>query len=149
MNENSHNAHPPEKAPHIDLSKLDAQFAKAPVYDGDAVPTGRYHVRIQDAVLAEFGENEFVLRWELTILAGPFTNWQVCKGIPIVAGMLHIIKWDLDAVGLQLGRLSDLPQHLETLRGRELEVEVREQWERRDIHFLNSSQREYERGRHG
>jgi hypothetical protein len=131
----------------FDLSKFDTQFARAPVYDGDDVPTGRYHVRVKDAVLVEVHENEFIFRWELTVVAGPFTGWDFCKGMMIVEKTLHIIKWDLLAVGLKLDNISDLPRHLPSLRGRELEVAIRNQGPIRDIHFINGAQKEFERAR--
>jgi len=147
MTDDSQNLNKPTGNSDPDLSKFDSQFARAPVYDGDDVPTGRYHVRVKDAVLVEVHENEFIFRWELTVVAGPFTGWHFCKGMMIAEKTLHIIKWDLNAVGLKLDNISDLPRHLPSLPGRELEVAIRNQWPIRDIHFINGAQRECERVR--
>jgi hypothetical protein len=129
----------------IDLSNLDPLFARAPAYDGDDLPPGRYHVRVKDAVLEQVRENEFSFKWELTVTAGPFVDWQFCKYIFITGKRLHVIKWDLLAVGLNLENLSDLPQHLPSLRSRELEVAIRNRLHTQDIHFINNAQREFER----
>jgi len=125
----------------VDLSVFDAPFATAQVPDRNEVPDGRYRVRVDEVRLERSHNGCPLLKWDLSITTGQFTKWHVFKTIAITTASVPIIKSDLVVLGLQLDKFSDLPLHLESLRGKTLEVSKRTKGNFLNVYFLRRSRK--------
>jgi hypothetical protein len=141
MDRHFRSVRPEQDTAAIDLSVFDAPFATAQVPDRNEVPDGRYRVRIEDVRL-ERGHNGCpLLKWDLSITTGQFTKWHLFKTIAITTASVPIIKSDLLVLGLHLDKFSDLPLHLESLRGKTLEVSKRTKGNFLNVYFLKKSRK--------
>jgi hypothetical protein len=82
-----------------------------------------------------------LLKWDLSITVGQFTKWHLYKTIAITTASVSIIKADLIVLGLHLEKFSDLPFHLESLRGKTLEVTKRTKGKFLKVYFLRRSRK--------
>ena len=125
----------------VDLSVFDAPFATAQVPERNEVPDGRYRVRVDEVRLERSPNGCPLLKWDLSITTGQFTKWHVFKTIAITTASVPIIKSDLVVLGLHLEKFSDLPLHLESLRGKTLEVSKRTKGNFLNVYFLKKSRK--------
>ena len=122
----------------LDLSEFDDAFSAAEVESREPVPDAKYQVAIERMELTRARTSgQPMLRWMLRILNGPFANRCLFRHNMIATP--ENIKWlktDLHTCGLEITKLSDLPQRLEQLLGVKLEVTVRTKGENQNV-YLN------------
>jgi hypothetical protein len=141
MNKQSHHVRSKAETVAVDLSVFDAPFATAQVPERNEVPDGRYRVRVDSVRLQRSPNGCPLLKWDLSITVGQFTKWHLYKTIAITAASVPIIKSDLVVLGLHLDKFSDLPLHLDSLRGKTLEVTKRTKGNFLNVYFLRRSRK--------
>lgn len=121
-----------------DLSRFDDEYAAAPRTARAPIPDGPYVVQVVKAELTTTRRaGHPMLRWTLRLCEPPFAGrlfWR--NSVLVSAPNLRWLKSDLWVCGIELGRLSDLPDELWRLEGLELEVTKRSQGDRETI-YLN------------
>lgn len=130
-----------EVAPTVefDLSQYDDDFASAEVEDRafDCIPDGKYQVYIEKVELAKTKKTDVpMLKWTLRILAPQGAGRLLWRNN--VIGSKENVKWlkaDLQAAGLKLDKLSDLPMSLDKLIGVTLEVTKRTKGDNENIYI--------------
>ncbi len=124
----------------FDLSQWDEEYENAPVEERefDAIPDGKYQVVVDRVELtASQTSNKPMLKWALKIIAPNHVGRLLWRNNMIASP--DNIKWlknDLNTCGLTLKKLSDLPEQLESLLDRKIEVTVRTRGENQNI-YLN------------
>jgi hypothetical protein len=107
----------------IDLSELDEAFAQAAIPGPAPVPDGNYDVEVEAIELKRTRHTSRpMLCWTLRILSAPFASRRLWRHQVLGPSTLGWLKKDLRLCGLELQRLSDLPAHLDDLRGLRLEI---------------------------
>lgn len=112
--------------PDIDLSNLDDQYAKvAPPEKGefDEVPDGTYLTFVEKVALKTSQAGNAYLNWQLRVVGG--ANDGRCifrKNMLQSETNLSYLKADLALAGVELSKLSDLPNRLGDLLDVRLEV---------------------------
>jgi hypothetical protein len=123
----------------IDLSQFDGGFRNEQVdtrADFDSVPDGKYQVNVEKVELTEtHTSGNPMLKWSLRIIAPQQVNRLMWRNSVITAKTLKFLKTDLHVCGLDLERLSDLPNHLERLLDVKLEVTKRTKGDNENIYF--------------
>jgi len=123
----------------MDLAQFDDDFVSADVEEKDfeAVPDGKYQVKVDRVELtrSETSGNP-MLKWALKIL-GPTHKGRLLWRNNVIASKDNVkwLKQDLYTCGLQMDKLSDLPDKLETLLDVGLEVTKRTKNEFENIYF--------------
>jgi hypothetical protein len=113
----------------IDLSQFDDDYDSAEVEDRefDAVPDGKYQVMVERVELSRAkSSGNPMLKWTLKILAPTHAGRLLWRNN--VMASKENIKWlknDLHNCGLELEKLSDLPDRLNDLLDLTLEVTKR------------------------
>lgn len=106
-----------------DLTALDAAFAAADLPTATAVPDGWYTVVVDDVELRHTRRTgRPMLSWQLRIVSPLFTGRRLWRHQVLGRATLGWLKHDLRLCGLELPRLSALPDHFARLRGVQLEV---------------------------
>jgi len=124
----------------IDLSQFDDDYDSAKVEDRefDAVPDGKYQVMVERVELSRAkSSGNPMLKWTLKILAPTHAGRLLWRNN--VMASKENIKWlknDLHTCGLELEKLSDLPERLNDLLDLTLEVTKRTRGENENI-YLN------------
>ena len=124
----------------IDLSQFDDDYDSAEVEDRefDAVPDGKYQVMVERVELSRAkSSGNPMLKWTLKILAPTHAGRLLWRNN--VMASKENIKWlknDLHTCGLELEKLSDLPERLNDLLDLTLEVTKRTRGENENI-YLN------------
>jgi hypothetical protein len=118
-----------------DLSAFDAEFTTTQAASSDEVPDGKYQVRVNKVSLSRSQKNDPMIKWDLIVIAGPHTGRHIFKNSVITQAALPFVKGDLQTLGLQLPKLSDLPQHLESLLDLNIEVTRRTKGEYTNVYF--------------
>jgi hypothetical protein len=108
----------------IDLSCLDDAFSAASLPSTAPLPDGPYTVQVD---LVELRQTRSTARpmlcWTLRILPpSPFAGRRLWRNHVLTPQSLAWLKKDLRLCGLELAKLSDLPEHLPTLRGTTLQI---------------------------
>lgn len=111
------------------LRRFDSEYSAeivGPVMDWMAIPDGKYQVVVEDVALcrAEISGNLHLL-WRLRVNGSAMINRIVWKSRPITTETLQRVKEDLFVCGLQLDRLSQLPDRLDKLVDVELLITKR------------------------
>ena len=124
----------------VDLTQFEDDFDQAEVEqrEFEPVPDGKYQVNVDqvELVRAKSSGNP-MLSWTLRILAPRFRGrllWR--NNMMATRENLKWLKTDLHTCGLDLDKLSDLPQHLGQLTGLKLEVTKRASGEYENV-YLN------------
>lgn len=124
----------------IDLSQFDDDYDSAEVEDRefDAVPDGKYQVMVERVELSRAkSSGNPMLKWTLKILAPTHAGRLLWRNN--VMASKENIKWlknDLHTCGLELEKLSELPERLNDLLDLTLEVTKRTRGENENI-YLN------------
>ena len=124
----------------IDLSQFDDDYDRAEVEDRefDTVPDGKYQVIVERVELSRAkSSGNPMLKWTLKILAPTHAGRLLWRNN--VMASKENIKWlknDLHTCGLELEKLSDLPERLNDLLDLTLEVTKRTRGENENI-YLN------------
>jgi hypothetical protein len=123
----------------IDLTQFDEDFADAQVEEKrfGPIPDGKYHVNVEQAELTQAKKSRNpMLKWTLRIL-GPHDRGRLLWRNNVMATRENI-KWlknDLQTCGLDLAKLSELPENLERLINVRLEVTKRTRGQSENIFF--------------
>lgn len=132
--------YPQNENEEIDLSQFDDDYDSAEVEDRefDAVPDGKYQVIVERVELSRAkSSGNPMLKWTLKILAPTHAGRLLWRNN--VMASKENIKWlknDLHTCGLELEKLSDLPERLNDLLDLTLEVTKRTRGENENI-YLN------------
>ncbi len=123
----------------LDLSQFDEEYASAEVEERnfENVPDGKYQTIIDriELTTAKTSGNP-MLKWTLKIL-GPTHQGRLLWRNNVM-GTQENIKWlksDLMTCGLELEKLSDLPDNLEKLLDVKLEITKRTRGDNENIYF--------------
>ena len=123
----------------IDLAQFDDDFAQAEVEEREfePIPDGKYQVNVERVELtrAQTSGNP-MLKWTLRILASRFRGQLLWRNN--VMATRENIKWlktDLHTCGLDLGKLSELPNNLDKLLNVKIEVTKRTRGENENVYF--------------
>ena len=123
----------------IDLSQFDAGFRTeeaAERSDYESVPDGKYQVNVEKAELTEAHTScNPMLKWTLRVIAPQCVNRLLWRNSVITQKTLKYLKADLHLCGLDLERLSDLPNHLRRLLDVKLEVTKKTKGDNENIFF--------------
>ncbi len=125
---------------HPDLSRFDDDYAQTQVEkrEYDPVPDGKYQVNVDKVELTTTKSSGYpMLKWTLRILAPRFPGrflWR--NNVMASRENLKWLKGDLAVCGLDLHKLSDLPQALDRLLDVKLEITKRTKGENENI-YLN------------
>lgn len=115
---------------HSSLADLDEEFEAAEVHEQkefEDVPDGKYQVRVEKVELTKTKERGVnVLRWQLRIISGSHEG-QMIFHQNLIESKENVawLKTYLKITGLELAKLSQLPDHLEDLLDVTLEVTTR------------------------
>lgn len=122
----------------IDLARFDEDYAGVDVRTWDPVPDGDYQVAVERVELTTArSSGNPMLKWELRILAPSAQGRRLWRHNMIVSpDNLRWLKTDLHLCGLDLEKLSDLPQNLDRLLDVKLDVTVRSRGEDQSV-YLN------------
>jgi hypothetical protein len=123
----------------FDLSQFDDEYAAAPVErENDPIPDGKYQVSVHKVELARSKQTDQpMLKWQLKILAPRYAGRIIFRNNMLASA--ENIKWlkqDLFTCGLELAKLSELPDRLTDLLDVGLEVTVKTKGEYSNV-FLN------------
>lgn len=116
-------------------SALDAAFAAAPAHVARSIPDGRYQVWVEHVVLTTAHSGHPILKWKLRVRAPACVGSVLWKNHVVTPENLGWLKHDLRLCGLELDRLSDLPDNLERLIDVELEVSKRTRGRWDNVYF--------------
>lgn len=119
----------------IDLASFDEDFAEAEAPDFDEVPDGKYQATINKAQLTTSRNGNPMIKWDLIVISGKYEGRHIFKNAVITRASMPFIKGDLTKVGLQLGKISELPNHLPDLLDKKVEVTVRTKGEFTNVYF--------------
>ena len=124
----------------IDLTQFDDDFAEAEIEEREVepVPDGKYQVNVDQVELTQAKTSgNPMLKWTLRIVAPQFAGRLLWRNNVMVSR--ENIKWlktDLHTCGLELEKLSELPNHLGRLLNVKLEVTKRTRGENENV-YLN------------
>lgn len=120
----------------IDLSQFDEAFASASA-DDEGVPDSKYKINIEKVELARSQTSgRPMVKWGLRVLDGEHAGrllWR--NNVLITEENAAWLKKDLKKCGLEIEKLSDLPNHLERLLDVRMLVSVKTNGEYTNIYF--------------
>lgn len=122
----------------IDLAQFDDDFQNETADERgerESVPDGKYQVAVERVELTQSSAGNPMLKWTLRILAPRFQNRFLWRNSVFTQNTLKYVKTDLHLCGLQLQKLSDLPNHLDKLLEVKLEVTKKTRGENENIYF--------------
>lgn len=123
----------------IDLSRFDDDFAEAPIEERefDEVPDGKFQVNVDKVELTTAkSSGNAMLKWTLRILGPQYAGRLLWRhNVMATRENIRWLKNDLHLCGLDLVRLSELPDHLNQLLDVQLEVTKRTRGENVNIYF--------------
>jgi hypothetical protein len=134
------NGYPQNENVDIDLSQFDDDYESAEVEDREfePVPDGKYQVKVERVEVSRAkSSGNPMLKWTLKILAPTHAGRLLWRNN--VMASKENIKWlknDLHVCGVELEKLSDLPNRLEELLDLTLEVTKRTRGENENV-YLN------------
>jgi hypothetical protein len=91
----------------------------------EPIPEGDYVVRIERAYVTKSQAGKLMVKWGLVITGPACAKRWLWKNHMVGGEGLKYLKGDLEAIGVTLGKVSDLPRVLPTLIGRQIEVAVK------------------------
>lgn len=124
----------------IDLADFEdgcAEAACEPAGDADLLPDGRYRVVVEKVELEVSRANNKMLVWQMRVLGPRYAGRKLWHRNMIVS--IRNIRWlkqDLLSAGLELEKLSDLPNRLGELADVMLEVQLKTKGESQNS-FIN------------
>lgn len=119
----------------IDLSAFDDDFEAAEAPDFEEVPDGKYQVRIEKAQLTESNQGDPMIKWDLVVISGTQEGRHIFKNAVISQKSMPYVKGDLNRLGLEMKRISELPNRLPEVLDKKLEVTVRTKGEYTNVYF--------------
>ena len=123
----------------IDLSQFDGGYRNEQVAERgefESVPDGKYQVSVEKVELTEsHTSGNPMLKWTLRVIAPQCINRLIWRNSVITHNTLKFVKTDLHLCGLDLERLSDLPNHLGRLLDVKLEITKKTKGDNENIFF--------------
>lgn len=119
----------------IDLSQFDAEYEKTQAAESSDAPDGKYQVRIQALRLNKSQSGNPMLQYDLTVISGSHEGRHIFKNAVITPASMPFFKADLKVLGVELSKLSDLPNHLDAMLDLVLEVTKRTKGEHSNVYF--------------
>jgi len=123
----------------IDLSRFDDDFAAAPLEERefDEVPDGKFQVSVDKVELTTAkSSGNAMLKWTLRILGPQYAGRLLLRhNVMATRENIRWLKNDLHLCGLDLVKLSELPDQLNQLLDVQLEVTKRTRGENVNIYF--------------
>ncbi len=122
----------------IDLAQFDDEFRGEPPDergDRESVPDGKYQVAVEKVELNQSQAGNPMLKWTLRILAPRFQNRFLWRNSVFTHNTLKYVKTDLHLCGLDIQKLSDLPNHLGKLLEVKLEITKKTKGDNENIYF--------------
>jgi len=123
----------------IDLAQFDGSYRNEQVEERtefESVPDGKYQVNVEKAELTQaHTSGNPMLKWTLRVIAPDCIGRCIWRNSVITAKTLKFLKTDLHTCGLDLEKLSDLPNHLAELLDVKLEVTKRTKGDNENIYF--------------
>jgi hypothetical protein len=122
----------------IDLAQFDDDFLNETPDErgeGEGVPDGKYQVAVERVELTQSSAGNPMLKWKLRILAPRHQNRVLWRNSVFTHNTLKYVKTDLHLCGLDLQKLSDLPDHLDKLIELKLEVTKKTRGDNENIYF--------------
>ncbi|MEA3364860.1 MAG: DUF669 domain-containing protein [Candidatus Hydrogenedentes bacterium] len=121
------------------MAQFDDDFAEAPVEEKafDEPPDGKYQVLVDKVELTRSKtSNNPMLKWQLKIL-GPQCAGRYLFRNNMIASPENVkwLKGDLATCGLDLEKLSELPNNLDKLLNVKIEVTKRTRGENENVYF--------------
>ncbi len=110
------------------LSRYDEEWnkAEAPEISYDPIPDGRYTVNIETAKIDEDDTQKVFLKFGFRILKGDFTRRLIFKRCRLDnPDRFGYLKADLEKIGFEIKKISELPDLLPSLVNRILEVNLK------------------------
>jgi hypothetical protein len=130
-----HDEFEPTSARDVDLTAFDDDFASAESPAHDEVPDGKYQVRIHGVRLDRSQKGDPLIKWDLVVIAGSQANRHIFKNSVITPAALPFVKGDLNTLGLNLAKFSELQARLAELLDVTLEVTKRTRGEYANVYF--------------
>lgn len=124
----------PEDAP-VDLSDFDNEFSNTEAPSYDEVPDGKYQVCVHGVRLSNSQKGDPMIKWDLVVIAGSHQGRHIFKNSVITQAALPYVKADLQTLGMQLAKFSDLSGRLEELLDLTLEVTKRTRGDYANVYF--------------
>ena len=124
----------------LDLDQLDDGYAATECdadNDTDELPDGKYQMIVEKAEVQSSQKGNPMLVWRFRILGPRYAgrkHWH--RNMIVTKENLRWLKHDLTVAGLELGKLSDLPNRQGDLSGVTLEVQLKTKGERQNT-FIN------------
>lgn len=118
-----------------DLTVFDNDYAAVEPLANVEVPDGKYDVRMEHAILGRSRKGDPMLTFDMVVLSGLHANRHVFKNSVITQASLPVVKKELERLGLDLERLSDLPSRLQELVGITLKITKRTKDEYENVYF--------------
>ncbi len=122
----------------FDLAQFDDGFQQAEVEDHefDPVPDGKYQVRVEKAELTRSREaGTPMIKWTLRIIGSAHADRLLWKYNVLREENMKWVKTDLHICGLDIEKMSELPDRLEHLLDVTLEVTKRTKDDRENVYF--------------
>jgi hypothetical protein len=120
----------------LDLARLDDAFGRARVAARERLPDGTYEAQVERVELGRAPRSgDPMLTWTL-VLAPPAHGRRLWRNLVLAPTNLAWLKRDLEICGLRLDKLSDLPRHLDALRGVRLKIAKRARGAYDNVYFL-------------
>ncbi len=120
-----------------DLAVFDDGFTGSPLQEEfEDVPPGKYKVNIEKVELVRAQTSGApMLKWTLRVLGPQHRGRLIWRNSVINEKGLGYLKTDLHKCGLDLAKLSELPQHLDRLLDVKLAVTVKLKGEYQSVYF--------------
>ena len=120
-----------------DLATFDDGFVASELQeDFQDVPDGKYRVNIERVELIRAQTSGApMIKWTLRVLGPQHRGRLIWRNSVISEKSLPYLKTDLHKCGLELAKLSELPQHLDRLLDVKLAVTVRTKGEYQSVYF--------------
>ena len=119
-----------------ELTELDDEYIQVPDIKDDDVPDGTYQVRVNKVALVRSKTSGVpMLKWDLIILGPTKANWHLWHYNILKKENMKWVKRDLYCCGLELEKISDLPNNLEELLDIHLEVRKKTNGDFENIYF--------------
>jgi hypothetical protein len=122
-----------------DLARFDEQFRALGTGDSafPEVPDGNYDVLVEDAQLERSqSSGNPMLVWKLRIQGPAHSHRVLWKRRSITENTLTFVKEDLEACGVELERLSDLPTEVRSMIGIPMRALKRSKEGRYNVYFV-------------
>jgi hypothetical protein len=119
----------------VDLTHFDDAYRKVDA-GSLLVPDGTYAAEIESAELGSAkSSGNPLLKYRVRVLTSEHSGKVLFKNRAITDKTLGYVKEELETLGLELGKFSDLDEHLPRLSGKQVEIVVKSNGADTNIYF--------------